>query len=192
MWMRFLFVCFQYFCFFPCFFLPILFFLSAYLFVSLFVSLMHLGAVKSHALLMLHRLTFVSQLQLCDKKMYFQRKHTVLICWLYILKIVMQVFDKATDWSCYLLSRQQPSSQTTLSAPCCNTSQGDWQANRWDCHMFLKEPAKMFSPISKQMRLFFFSKSMPHSLSLHSLLNPFGSETWLVTCLSGSTEKWQT
>lgn len=63
-------------------------------------------------------------------------------------------FDKASISSFSLLSRQQPNSQRVLSAPYCTTSQGDWQTNRWGCHMFVKEPAKCSLQLANSSDIF--------------------------------------
>lgn len=113
-----------------------------------------------------------------------------LICWFYILMILMWVLTSQVFQVFPLLSRQQPNSQWLLSAPYCNTSQGDWQMNRWGCHMFVKESAKRSLQLTNSSDIS-LSAIPPLSLLLQLLLAPFGRDTWLVTCLSCSAEKWQ-
>ena len=45
-------------------------------------------------------------------------------------------------------------SQGVLSAPYCNTSRGDWQTNRWGCHMFVKESAKCSLQLTNSSDIF--------------------------------------
>ena len=87
----------------------------------------------------------------------------------YIPRIVTCFFFFFFFWqgTCFpLLSRQQPNSQDELSAPYCNTSQGDWQTNRWGCHMFVKESAKCSLQLTNSSDAFPLRDSL--SLFLHS------------------------
>ena len=98
-------------------------------------------------------------------------------------------FDKETVSSCYLLSSKQPNSSTELSVQCSNTRQRGWQTNRWGCHMFAMKPAKCSCQLTNSSDIFL---SVNLSLSSQRQLPPFGTDTWLVTCLSSSTERWET
>lgn len=113
-------------------------------------------------------------------KKQFQRKHISLIYWLYILSI-------AASFS--LLSRQQPNSQGVLSAPYCKTSQGDWQTNRWVCHMFVKE-SKCSLQLTNSSDIF-LSAILSLSLSSRSCCALHSGATRLVPRLSSSAEKCQ-